>query len=79
MLGTEFAAHPCSVNGTVLLCGLAQRSDLRSGPSGFHGAPQVPLRLQREPDLRVPACQRFEQERVSALTARRPLTIAFSR
>ena len=31
--------------------------------SGLHGVPQVPLRLQRQPDLRVPACQRFEQER----------------
>ena len=47
----------------VLLCGLAQRSDLRSVPSGLHGVPQVPLRLQRQPDLRVPACQRLEQER----------------
>ena len=50
------------------------------GPSGLHGVPQVPLCLQRQPDLRIPACQRLEQERgVGADRAARALTMAFSR
>jgi len=43
--------------------GLAQ--GLHPGPSTSRAqrVPQVPLRLQRQPDLRVPASQRFKEER----------------
>jgi hypothetical protein len=40
-----------------------ERSHLRSLSSPPRGVPQVPLRLKREPDLGIPACQRLEKKR----------------
>ena len=45
------------------LCRLRKRLHLGALTSGLDRMPQVPLRLERQPDLRIPSRQRLEQER----------------
>ena len=44
------------------LRGSRESPNLRSLSSGSHRMPEIPLRLERQPDLGIPARQRLEQE-----------------
>ena len=82
-------AHVCSSMKRSFVQAADRGPGLSGAPAkGAHFRPlsarrlhvqQHPIHLQREPDLRLPSAERFEQSAVSALTLRRPFTIGLRR